>query len=159
MLSQSLGDLGSTAPDVALSSASCLVICDGRGQAGQQPLKSPSGGAKISTGDKSSAAVAIQLEALQDIWGDRLVIIYRPALPNLGKGAPDVYRDEVMSEMEELSIPYISLYSSFLQAFREHTPPFGFNNSILGQGHLNQYGHQLTADQVIEYLESLDGLF
>jgi hypothetical protein len=61
--------------------------------------------------------------------------------------------------MDEQGIPYISLYTSFLQAFREHKPPFGFDNSILGKGHLNQYGHQLVADQVIEYLESLDGVF
>jgi hypothetical protein len=142
-----------------LSGGQTALAASGRDQAEQKPQKPPSGGANSSIGDKSADAVAIQLEALRDTWGDRLVIIYRPALPNFGKGAPDVYRDEIMSEMEKQGIPYISLYSPFLQAFREHKPPFGFNNSILGQGHLNQYGHLLVADQVMDYLESLDGIF
>jgi lysophospholipase L1-like esterase len=141
-----------------LSSGQRTSAGGGHDQAGQPPAD------QHRPADKSSGAVAIQLEALQDIWGDRLVIIYRPSLPALsyqgaGNDTPDVYRDEMISEMEAMGIPYINLYSPFLQAFRERRPPFGFNNSILGQGHLNQFGHQLVADQVTEYLESLDGLF
>jgi lysophospholipase L1-like esterase len=139
-------------------------LSSGHNQAGQQSAGEQRPQDSPPTGDKSPDAIAIQLAALQDIWGERLVIIYRPTLPALsgertGQEAPDVYRDEIMSEMEAQGIPYISLYSPFLQAFRAYRPPFGFNNSILGQGHLNQHGHQLVADQVIEYLESLDGLF
>jgi hypothetical protein len=104
-------------------------------------------------------AVAVQLGALREIWGDRLVIIYRAPVPNLGQGAPPVYSDRVLLEMERQRIPYINLYQPFLRAFQEREPPAGFDNSILGQGHLNPHGHLLVAEEIIKFMETADGLF
>ncbi len=104
-------------------------------------------------------AVSIQLEALRDIWGDRLVILYRMPIPNLGKGAPVTYEDEVLNEIEKHGIPVINLYQPFLRAYQERKPPHGFNNSVLGQGHCNQYGHQLIAEEMISFLEAQYDLF
>jgi hypothetical protein len=104
-------------------------------------------------------AVSVQLEALREIWGDRLVILYRMPIPNLGEGAPATYEDEVLNEIEKHEIPVINLYQPFLSAYQERTPPHGFNNSVLGQGHCNQYGHQLIAGEIISFLEARDDLF
>lgn len=104
-------------------------------------------------------AIAIQLEALREIWGDRLVIIYRMPIPNLGKDAPATYEDEVLREIEKQGVPVINLYYPLLKAYQERKPPHGFNNSILGKGHFNQYGHQLVAGEIKKFLETNDDLF
>ena len=107
----------------------------------------------------NTEAVAIQLKALREIWGDRLVIIYRVSLPHMGRDAPATYEDDVLREVERQGIPIISLYQPFWQAFQERTPPTGFNNSILGEGHFNRYGHQLVAEEIIQFMETADDLF
>lgn len=102
----------------------------------------------------SPEAVRIQLQALQAIWGDRLVILYHVWIPDLGAGLPETEYDFVMAEMDALGIPYVSLYEPFRAAFAAHTPPNGFDNSLLGHGHWNQLGHQLAADEILAYLET-----
>jgi hypothetical protein len=100
----------------------------------------------------------VQLDALQHMWGDRLVVIYGMTVPQLGRDAPDTYQDQVMRAMEQKGIPAISLYEPLLAAFRERRPPTGFDNSILGTGHYNRTGHQLIAGEIIRFLESHHGL-
>ena len=104
------------------------------------------------------AAIATQLQALKAIWGDRLIIIYRVFVPNMGQDVPAQYSDAVTAEMEKQGIPYINLYPTVHQAFQERKPPLGFDNSMLGKGHLNKYGHELVAQKVIQFLESRNKL-
>jgi hypothetical protein len=61
--------------------------------------------------------------------------------------------------MERQGIPVINLYQPVLKAFQEKKPPQGFNNSILGRGHFNHYGHQLIAEEIIKFIEAADDLF
>jgi hypothetical protein len=103
--------------------------------------------------------VGVQLEALQAIWGDRLVIMYRRNVPNMGRDAPSNYEDHILTEIQAHNIPVIDIYPIYWQAFQDQKPPVGFHNSILGEGHLNQYGHQLVADEIIRFLETANDLF
>lgn len=98
--------------------------------------------------------VAIQVNALQKIWGERLVVLYRAWPQNFGKGEPATYEDNILRELDRQNIPYINFYGPFKQAFDQRISPLGFNNSILGKGHLNQIGHQLVTDQILNYLAS-----
>ncbi len=96
--------------------------------------------------------IAVQLEKLKEIWGERLVIIYYKAIPDLGKDPYLEYSDEILEEIHRQDIPIINLYQPFWQAFQERKPPTGFHNSRLGYGHLNQYGHQLTAEEILKFM-------
>ncbi|MCB0166215.1 MAG: hypothetical protein KDI79_18435 [Anaerolineae bacterium] len=100
--------------------------------------------------------VAVQLKALKQIWGQRLVIIYVTWFGDMAKDAPspDTFEDNVLIELEQQGIPVINLYPSFWNAFKQYKPPFGFDNSNLGRGHLNQYGHYLVAQEIMKYLEN-----
>jgi hypothetical protein len=104
-------------------------------------------------------AVLHQMTALKRIWGDRLVIIYSIPIAQMGRDAQASYYDDIMMAMERENVPYVSLYEPMLEAYRQGLPPRGFNNSILGKGHFNVFGHQIIADQVIRYLETRDDLF
>jgi hypothetical protein len=79
-------------------------------------------------------------------------------VPELGRAAPDAYYDEVMLGIEGKGIPYIGLYEPMLRAYRAHTPPAGFDNSILGTGHWNRVGHEVIAGEIIRFLEARDDL-
>lgn len=103
--------------------------------------------------------VNIQLKALQEIWQDRLVILYNAPVYDIGPEAPPQYSDAIIVEMEDLGISYVNLYSPFLQAFQMRKPPKGFSNSMLGQGHLNKYGHTLVAKEIIKFMEMYDVIF
>ena len=108
----------------------------------------------LATESLDREAVRIQLQALQSLWGDRLVILYFVWIPDLGEGLPETYDDMIMEEMDALGISYVSLYESFRAAFAAHTPPTGFNNSLIGHGHWNRLGHQLAADEIVGYLKT-----
>ncbi len=97
----------------------------------------------------NETAAAIQLKGLKEIWGGRLVIIYRTFTPE----------DTFIHEMKKQEIPVINLYQPFRMAFQERKPPKGFNNSILGKGHLNHYGHQLVAEEIVKFLEETKAAF
>jgi hypothetical protein len=101
------------------------------------------------------AAVASQLQALKNIWGDRLVIIYNVHIPNFGRGIPDTYEDDTLiREAAKLDIPIVNLYEPMLGAFRSMNLPRGFNNTIYGTGHFNVRGHEVIAGAVLDHLEA-----
>jgi hypothetical protein len=100
-------------------------------------------------------AVDIQLKGLKKIWGERLVIIYVTWFTNMAKDdpPPGAYKDTILDEIKKQNIALVNLYPPLWRAFQTHRPPFGFNNSNLGQGHLNQYGHKVVAAEIMKYLE------
>jgi hypothetical protein len=113
---------------------------------------------KAKPAETGAAQVATQLNALQQQWGDRLVIIYYSFVPGIGRYPTTACQDKVWQEIREQGIATVNLCPAFSQASQDRTPPAGFDNSILGRGHLNAYGHALVAAEVIEFLEAADGL-
>jgi len=108
--------------------------------------------------ETGAANLAVQLNALQQQWGDRLVIIYYSFIPGIGRYPTTACYDKVWQGILNQGIQAVNLCPAFSQAYRDRTPPAGFDNSILGSGHLNRRGHALVASEVIEFLESTDGL-
>jgi hypothetical protein len=108
--------------------------------------------------ETGTANVPAQLDALQQQWGDRLVIIYHSFVPGIGRYPTSACQDKVWQEIRDQGIAAVNLCPAFSQAYLDHTPPAGFDNSILGRGHLNRHGHTLVADEVLEFLEADDGL-
>ena len=105
-------------------------------------------------------------ELLSYIFGvlnqdNNLYVLYIPsilfgiegALP-LSQGT--ILQNEIISEIAgKHNIPYLNAYSYLDKAFAETgQPPFGFHNSIMGEGHLNIYGHQAVARAAIDILRN-----
>lgn len=104
-------------------------------------------------------AYSIQLNALKKVWGERLVLIYHDHVDNFGQDEPvrsDLLLGEVIRAQE---IPMVDLYDALYKSTEAKRPPYGFNNSTLGQGHFNRLGHEIVADEVLNYLESVSDLF
>ena len=61
------------------------------------------------------AEAAAQLAALQQIWGDRLVIIYNANVPGIGEeAAPAFTEDTFAREAAKLGIPVVNIYEPCL---------------------------------------------
>ncbi len=53
-------------------------------------------------------------------------------------------------------IDIIDSGEDFLDYYYDHKEvPYGFNNTSLGTGHLNEVGHRIIANEIVEYLEEL----
>ena len=54
------------------------------------------------------------------------------------------------------SIDVIDSGDDFLKYYESnHRLPYGFSNTSLGKGHLNELGHRILADEIIDYLEEV----
>ena len=55
---------------------------------------------------------------------------------------------------KENGIVYINMYDIYDREYEaRHVLPYGFSNTRLGYGHLNEEGHQMTADTLLPFLE------
>ena len=92
---------------------------------------------------------------------NNLYVIYIPSIGFDGDGMLPL-SDGVKNEMSIISriakksnIPFLSSQSYLEEVFHElGQPPFGFHNSIMGEGHLNIYGHQADARAVTDILRN-----
>ena len=106
-----------------------------------------------------NAAFQLQLRALKEIWGDRLVLLYRFYITRFGQGDRPDRDDAVLRAARSVGVRVLNLHPALLRQFQEFRPPRGFRNSLLGQGHLNAHGHAIVAAELVKFLESHSGIF
>lgn len=99
------------------------------------------------------------LESLRAHAGARVVFVYCPPVPSLTDGGvswEDKNRQVVRafaSECSRLGIGFIDMTESFAAYYRGSGRfPRGFPNSRPAIGHLNEAGHRLVAERLLEYL-------
>jgi hypothetical protein len=100
----------------------------------------------------------MQLAALKEVFGDRLMLLFNSYPTNLGRSDRSPLDQDILQAIGNQRIPVVDLFADYQQAFKEFRPPFGFNNSLLGQGHLNEHGHALVAEALVSYLETTNDL-
>ena len=88
----------------------------------------------------------------------RVIILYHPAV-SIGQdgemklmtnGAEKYYRNicpEYDIEFVDMSEPFMRAYES------EHIVPYGFNNTTMGDGHINRSAHRMMAEELFEVLK------
>lgn len=99
-------------------------------------------------------SIRLQLRALKNIWGDKLVILYRERVTDFGRNPEEGKATELYQALIEESVSFIDTYDPLLAATVEGSSPYGFMNFPLGTGHLNEIGHQAVANSVLVFLES-----
>lgn len=58
---------------------------------------------------------------------------------------------------EKNGVTFISMEDDFVSAFKnEHKIPYGFSNTEIGSGHLNEYGHSLLAQKLYKTIEDME---
>jgi len=91
--------------------------------------------------------------------GLQLVMAYNPAVEVDENGDMQRSDDEewvgiVREECKENGICFIDCYEVFETCYKNtFEVPYGFNNTVMGSGHLNETGHRLLAEAIKETLE------
>lgn len=116
--------------------------------------------------DDAGNNLRLMRELLSYIFGvlnqdNNLYVIYIPSMSFGVVGAQplsdgNVIQDQIITEIaRKYGIPYLSSLSYLEQIFAETgQPPFGFHNSIMGVGHLNNHGHRAVARTVTDILRN-----
>ncbi len=101
--------------------------------------------------------VMCQLKETADALGVKLIILYHPhlILDNEVKGQAWVVQTEYRNFFEDAccnnGIVFCDMTDTFLEAYSEsYIVPYGFANTEIGEGHLNEWGHELVADVLCE---------
>lgn len=92
--------------------------------------------------------------------GSTEIIIFNLAHTKLNKAGdveiiPDQGENEIFQKVcSDISMTYIDMAEPFTEAYQsKHVLPYGFLNSPIGTGHLNQYGHRIIADTLEKVLK------
>lgn len=92
----------------------------------------------------------------------KLLIVYHPTLSfdNDGTVYANYNRDDYKifeTLCSESNIDFINMESTFIEEFKKNNVlPHGFNNTAIGTGHLNKYGHKMLAEEIEKYMEEND---
>ena len=67
------------------------------------------------------------------------------------------YSDLFCSVCEETGIAFADMFSDFVDGYKNDLKlPYGFSNTALGKGHLNEYGHNLLAERIYKIIEDME---
>lgn len=104
-------------------------------------------------------AQAAELTKKEDLT---LMIVYQPS-QQLQKDGTVIYLHEdekvqkFMQECDKQDIVFIDLTENFDKLFEEeYILTHGFNNSAVGCGHLNKYGHKVAAEAIVSKIQELE---
>lgn len=89
----------------------------------------------------------------------QVIILYHPAvsietdgsLKLLTNGA-EPYYEKICKEFD---IDFIDMSDTFIKAYEdEHIVPYGFNNTTMGDGHINRAAHRMMAEELFKSLNT-----
>lgn len=115
---------------------------------------------------KTNLDIESYINSLDNILGDKrrafdgdIVIVYRPGVSINTDGSIEILEEANVREFESIcdknDIEFINLNDEFIELYNnDNRLPYGFCNTVIGKGHLNQYGHRIVAEQLIEYFDS-----
>ncbi len=108
---------------------------------------------------KSISSYAIDEIAKHEI---DFTFVYLPTVPIIDSNEVIVTDDSdtiefmnfIRSEIESNGMDFIDMTDSFVKLYEEEKKlPRGFNNTMIGTGHLNRDGHRVIAEKILEYLK------
>lgn len=89
----------------------------------------------------------------------KLIIMYHPAY-NIDKYGNLVFEENTdavkafKSACDDCGILFVDMTDSFTQLYNEkHILAHGFENTAVGEGHLNKYGHAIIAEELVKVIK------
>lgn len=100
------------------------------------------------------AAVAL----LRSQYDGRLIIFYHPDVDIQPDGSMTLEEDEKAALYRracgKYGVEFVDVSGDFLEAYEgDYTVPYGFANTTMGSGHLNEPGHRICAEALLEALK------
>lgn len=99
---------------------------------------------------------------LRSQFDGRLILLYHPDVSIEHDGSLSVTAKEQEALLREAcqrnGITFLDAGDAWLQAYADSsTVPYGFSNTAMGSGHLNESGHRVLAELLLEALKGGDG--
>lgn len=101
-------------------------------------------------------------ESVCDEYGVKLIIVYHPPISVDENNNPyTTYNVEDFNILQKAciknNIELINMENSFKNYYlKDNVLPYGFNNTKIGYGHLNKYGHKMIAEEVVKKMEEIE---
>ena len=97
------------------------------------------------------------MQMMTQIYSKEIIIMYHPqveisneALIVKGKETDEVFR----RICEKNEITFVDMTDAFLSEYEKTSKvAYGFSNTSIGEGHLNETGHYLIAKELVEYIK------
>lgn len=111
--------------------------------------------------DEYRSVITDCLTLIRDQFDGPIVFIYHPVTEIQKDGSIKIVRSQtfdVFKEVcEETKIDFIDTGDAFVEHYNKyHELPYGFANTTPGSDHLNEVGHKIMADAIIDYLEEVN---
>jgi len=93
--------------------------------------------------------------------GAEIIIVYHPSVALQKDGSLKVITEDHSTDAfsalcADNGITFLDMSERFLEEYeKNHTLPYGFKNSSVGNGHFNKYGHAMIADELYKVIEGL----
>lgn len=107
-------------------------------------------------------AVDEALALLRSQYDGRLILFYHPDVDIQPDGSMTLEEDEkadlYREACQKYGVEFVDVSEDFLEAYEtDYAVPYGFSNTTMGNGHLNEACHQIVADALVEVLKGGDG--
>ncbi|MBQ9610606.1 MAG: hypothetical protein IJV15_14330 [Lachnospiraceae bacterium] len=98
------------------------------------------------------------LATIKEEYDGEIYILYHPYFEYTKDGGIKIEQDSTLNIFrnccEENDIVFVDSTREIISGFEvDHKVPYGFQNTQIGKGHLNSYGHQMIADILYGYLK------
>ena len=95
------------------------------------------------------------LSGMTSEYNGKLIFLYQPRINIDEKGAmhmaDDIYYESFSEACLRCNVELCNMEDAFLEAYDENfIVPYGFSNTSMGTGHLNEAGHSIIADTLYE---------
>lgn len=108
--------------------------------------------------DQYSTVINKALKLMKSEYDKPLVFIYHPRINIEKNGTLSLVYSETWNTFkdacEKNGIDIIDCGADFIEVYNSSNKvPYGFSNTTLGDGHINEVGHQIIANEIITYWE------
>lgn len=124
-------------------------VIDGTGDV----TAAPSSEAEATGGESYYNALNQALALLRSEFDRPIILLYHPGVSILPDGTISIdrdmrYYDDYITACKNNDIVFVDTGDAFLKAYEaDFSTPYGFNNTTLQGGHLNQLGHRIVAEE------------
>lgn len=96
------------------------------------------------------------LALIRSIYSNEIIIMYHPKLEINDDGMSIIKEqttDTFKKVCEKNNITFINMEDTFIKEYKnDYSVPYGFSNTSIGAGHLNEKGHYLVAKELMPYI-------
>lgn len=98
------------------------------------------------------------LSLIRSQFGGKLIIMYHPNVLLTENGNLEIINQDTTAMFEKAcsanDIIFVDVSDAFLLAYEEnYAVPYGFSNTTIGTGHLNEDGHRIIAEELYKVLK------